>query len=94
MINGIETREFGNSGNNFLSKKKSISNKNLEDTKINFFDPSKYKDIEEELVYEKKEEDQMIEGKVDPQEWRKEVERVYRDLDNIERDVQLIRTRG
>ena len=43
---------------------------------------------------EKNEEDQIIEGKVDPQEWKREVERVYRDLDNIERDIQLIRTRG
>jgi hypothetical protein len=43
---------------------------------------------------EKPEDDQILEGKIDPEEWRKEVERVYKDLDNIERDIELIKTRG
>ena len=41
MINGIETREFSESNDRIMSKKKNISsNKNIEETKINFFDPS------------------------------------------------------
>ena len=96
MINGIETREFGDSSEHIVSKKKLVSTQNIEETKINFFNPRQYLDQEEELMYdlEKKEDEQIIEGKIDPQEWKREIERVYKDLDNIERDLQLIRTRG
>ena len=49
----------------------------MEETKINFFDPSKYQD-NGSLPYamEKDEEDQILEGKIDPIEWRKELDRV------------------
>lgn len=43
---------------------------------------------------EKPEDDQIIEAKIDPEEWRREVDRVYKDLDNIEKDIELIKTRG
>ena len=43
---------------------------------------------------DKPEEDEIIEGKIDPQEWRRELDRVYQDLDNIEKDLQLINLRG
>lgn len=43
---------------------------------------------------DKKEDEQILEGKIDPKQWKLEVERVYKDLDNIERDLQLIKTRG
>ncbi len=43
---------------------------------------------------DKVEEDQIIQAKIDPDEWKREVERVYQDLDNIEKDVLLIRQRG
>ena len=68
----------------------------IEETKMNFFDPSKYHQNQEDLVYdmEKPEDDQILEGKFDPEEWRKEVNRVYQDLDNIERDIELFKTRG
>jgi hypothetical protein len=36
---------------------------------------------------DKHEDDQIIQAQIDPQDWKKEVERVYRDLDNIERDI-------
>lgn len=48
---------------------------NIEETKINFFDPQAY--AEQEALYDKPEEDQIIEAKVDAVEWRAEVERVY-----------------
>ena len=47
---------------------------NIEETKINFFDPSVY---EQHVPYAKPEEDQIIEAKVDAVEWRAELERVY-----------------
>lgn len=41
MINGIETKEYGNSNENILTKKKKLTmTHNAEETKINFFDPN------------------------------------------------------
>ncbi len=57
---------------------------------MNFFDPSIYNN-NKEYEMEKGEEDQILEGKIDPIEWMKEVDRVDQDLDNIERDVELAR---
>ena len=96
MINGgggqIEIRD----GNNLLmegtliTKKNRISNR--EETKINFFDPNAYEEDEEEAA--EKIDHQILEGKIDPAEWRKEIERVYIDLDNIEKEIELNRQRG
>lgn len=43
---------------------------------------------------EKEEDDQILEGKIDPIEWKKEMDRVETDLDNIEKDIELNRQRG
>lgn len=43
---------------------------------------------------EKREDDEILQAQIDPEEWKREVERVYGDLDNIEKDVQLIKQRG
>ena len=64
----------------------------IEETKINFFDPSKYE--EQEAMFEKPDEDKIIEAKFDPLEWKQEVDRVYMELVNIEKDLELIKTRG
>jgi hypothetical protein len=32
-----------------------------------------------------------LEGKIDPGEWKKEIERVYWELDGIEKDIELSR---
>lgn len=45
---------------------------------MNFFDPQAYGELEP--LYEKPEEDQIIEAKVDPVEWRSELDRVLADL--------------
>ena len=68
---------------------------NVEETKINFFDPSQYRD-NDNLPYniEKEEEDQILEGKIDPLEWKKELDRVFGDLDNIEKEIEVNRMRG
>ena len=43
---------------------------------------------------EREEEEQILEGKIDPLEWKKEIDRVYADLDNIEKDIEVNRIRG
>ena len=36
----------------------------------------------------------MIEGKIDPTKWREEIDKVYGELDNIEKEIELNRQRG
>jgi hypothetical protein len=43
---------------------------------------------------DKPEDELILEGKIDPVEWKREIDRVEIDLDNIEKEVELIRTRG
>lgn len=81
-----------------ISKKNRIIN-NAEETKINFFDPNVYaKEREEEEEMEANQKDQVdheiLEGKIDPGEWKKEIERMYLELDNIEKEIELSRQRG
>ena len=37
---------------------------------------------------------EILEGKIDPGEWRKEIDRVYGELDNIEKEIELNKQRG
>ena len=85
-----------------ITKKNRIQN-NIEETKINFFDPKSFGGnggigIEGEDEYgeeQAKQTDQIdkdiLEGKIDPSEWRKEMDRVYQDLDTIEKEIELNR---
>jgi hypothetical protein len=68
-----------------LKKRKSTS----------FNDPNHYND-NGDLPYnmDKDEDDYILEAKIDPEEWRKELDRVYIDLDNIEKEIELNRQRG
>lgn len=51
---------------------------NVEETKINFFDPSQYnQNMKMPYDLEKEEDDFILEGKIDPLEWKKEMDRVY-----------------
>ena len=75
---------------NTVRKRGITSMGQIEETKINFFDPSKYE--EQEAMFEKPAEDQIIEAKCDPLEWKQEIDRVYTDLINIEKDMELIKT--
>ena len=43
---------------------------------------------------DKNEEDEIIEARIDPLEWNKEVDRVYRDLVNIEKDIEILKKSG
>ena len=97
MINGgqIQAREVKGNSPDVINKaghRSRINNiANIEETKINFFDPTQYRDHGAGELYEleKDEEDQILEGKIDPLDWRKEIDRVYQDLDNIEREIEL-----
>ena len=62
-----------------------MSNNNNEETKINFFNPHHYNDGKLPYEIEKDEDNLILEAKIDPQEWRKEIDRVYADLENIEK---------
>jgi len=73
---------------NKLDKKKSIIGR-AEETKVNFFNPAE--DMEEE---EGELDHQIIETKIDPLEWNKEIDRVYRDLVKIEQEVEILKKQG
>ena len=55
--------------------KEAIHPRKIEETKIGFFNPTHY--LEQELLFEKAEENQILEAALDPLEWRNEVEIVY-----------------
>ena len=46
------------------------------------------------MLFEKPEEDRIIEAKCDPLEWKQEVERIEGDLRMIEKDIELMKQRG
>jgi len=64
----------------------------IEETKINFFDPSKYE--EEEKMFERAEEQQIIQAQLDPFEWKQEVDMVNRDLAELVKEIELAKDRG
>jgi hypothetical protein len=43
---------------------------------------------------EKPEDDAIIEAQIDPLEWNKEVDRVYIDLVNIEKEIEILKKTG
>ena len=49
----------------------------MEETKSNFYDPSAYIDNDKLYSMEKNEEDEILEGKIDPIEWKREMDRAY-----------------
>lgn len=46
------------------------------------------------MLFEKPEEDQIIEAKCDPLEWKQEVERIEVDLMMMHKEIELIAQRG
>lgn len=76
----------------------------LEETKSNGFFPQTHHtkriggnhggDDSDFYEMDKPEDELILEGKIDPLDWKKEIERVENEMDNIEKDLELIRTRG
>mgnify|MGYP003329494645 CR=1 FL=1 len=81
---------FANDSSAKYRKQKSTLIGKAEETKINFFNP------EQIGLYEmdKPEEEAIIEAKVDPLEWNKEIDRVYKDLVNIEKEIEILKKTG
>ena len=50
------------------NKNRSVTMANIEETKINFFDHKRYE--EQKQLFEKPEEEQIIEARFDPLEWK------------------------
>ena len=87
---GIKIRQDNNKqdimgGTPTAQRRRVMGAMNIEETKINFFDPSAYGELE--APYEKPAEDLIIEARFDPVDWRAELDRVYMDLVAIEKDV-------
>lgn len=97
IMNGIEiqTHSMMSPGGliNPSTKAPTTRNRNnhiipAEETKINFYDPNKNENIQQE------EEKQILETKIDPLEWKQEIDRVYRDLVNIEKEIEVLKRQG
>lgn len=43
---------------------------------------------------DREEENQIIETKIDPLDWKHEIDRVYRDLVKIEQEVEILKKQG
>jgi hypothetical protein len=70
-----------------------------EETKINFFDPNadganQFETVGVYEVPEKPEENKIIEACIDPLEWKLEIDRVYKDLNNLEKDIEILIKNG
>ena len=42
----------------------------------------------------KPEDERILETRIDPLEWKQEIDRVYRDLVNIEKEIEVMKTQG
>ena len=62
-------------------------------TKVNFFNPEE-KDIGLYEIPGKPEDERILETRIDPLEWKQELDRVYRDLVNIEKEIEVLKTQG
>ena len=90
VINGIEIQTHALMSPSNTSKKKQLSLvTKAEETKVNFFNPN----LDDDRLSQD-EEHQIIENKVDPLEWNKEVEAVYRDLVKIEQEIEIMKKQG
>lgn len=64
-----------------------------EETKLNFFNPSG-KDIGLYEIPNKPEEERILYTGIDPLEWKQEIDRVYKDLVNIEKEIEVLKNSG
>ncbi len=94
-MHGIQIKQMTETANlvgSSPNKRKRMQSGNIEETKINFFDPSMYGELE--APYEKPVEDQIIVARFDPVDWRAELDRVYLDLAAIEKDTLIVNGYG
>jgi ElaB/YqjD/DUF883 family membrane-anchored ribosome-binding protein len=70
------------------------------ETKMNFFDPHAEGINQAEmpgmmyLVPDKTEDQKILNTGIDPLEWKQEIDRVYQDLSNLEKDIEILVKQG
>ena len=70
------------------------------ETKMNFFDPNAEGINQAEIpgmmyeVPDKAEDQKILETRIDPLEWKQEIDRVYQDLSNLEKDIEILVKQG
>ena len=70
------------------------------ETKMNFFDPNAEGINQAEMpgmMYQvpvKTEDQKILETRIDPLEWKQEIDRVYQDLSNLEKDIEILVKQG
>ena len=64
-----------------------------EKTESNFFNPDN-KDIGLYDIDTKPEDEKILETRIDPLEWKQEIDRVYTDLVNIEKEIEVTKLQG
>ena len=66
-----------------------------EETKMNFFEPSAADNVEAAIGMESEHvQENIMETAVDPLEWKQELDRVYKDLVNIEKEIEVAKREG
>lgn len=67
-----------------------------EETKINFFNPEKHTNVEAKTGLDASDhlQEGVLETRIDPLEWKQEIDRVYNDLNNIEKEIEVARKEG
>ena len=76
-----------------------LLSQHAEDTKINFFNPQQDPSSKDPLLQlfempEKTEDDKILETRIDPLEWKQELDRVYVDLVGIEKEIEILKKQG
>lgn len=67
---------------------------------MNFFDPNAEGINQSEMpglkydVPDKAEDQKILETRIDPLEWKQEIDRVYQDLANLEKDIEILVKQG
>lgn len=92
LIGGSDPTALLDGGPSNTNLRREITLGNIEETKIGFFNPHRHQ--EQELLFEKAEENAILHAQLDPLEWRIEVDAVEKELLNIEKEIELQRQRG
>lgn len=85
-----------NFGSKVLKPGQAKKSLQAEETKVNFFDPNSEGLNQTEMrgmlydITDKPEEQKILETRIDPLEWKQEIDRVYRDLSNLEKDIEIL----
>lgn len=105
LINGIEVQHHAAMSPSGLAGQTSKKSKHAsrfkasaEETKANFYDPNNEHNVEVAAnlydTNEAAEENAILEARIDPLEWKQELDRVYKELTNVEKEVEIAKREG